>query len=226
MPAVLDWFRRAMTDKPVPNLADILGSALRFIPRDDRDEFIEEATEALTAAGLIAVTARKPQPLPSVETLRQWMTDKTPVYLTFEGGDGHISDGYLPANRSIGRAIIGRVTDNNIMVFLDGGRIQTFAFEERVPSRFSPWLVSIGPRRDTVPAPLERPWLDATDPIVETWVGREIECTSAHTEPWTCVLMAIEGTVLRTDYSDHGDVVCARVHRKHLQVRLVSEVAK
>jgi hypothetical protein len=74
-----------------------------------------------------------------------------------------------------------------------------------------------------VPVTDERSWTDASDPIVETWIGMDIECTSAMTEPWTCKLKAVEGNVLRFD---HGDAIGARVHRKHLQVRLVSEAAK
>jgi hypothetical protein len=170
------------------------------------------------------VERQLPKPLPDVSTLRQWMVEKTPIFLTFESGPR--AD--LPSSGAVQRGIIANIGRSGIAVEHDG-TMHAFDFvkpsEARKVQHVS-WLISIGARRDTVLLPIESAWTDASDPIVETWVGREIECTSAHTESWTCVLVAIEGTVLRTDYSDHGDVVCDRVPRKHLQVRLVSEVVK
>jgi hypothetical protein len=197
---------------------------------EDLDAIVDQLVEANRASvagaseSLFAQTDRKPEPLPSVETLQQWMVDRTPIFLTFESG----SRADLPSSGAVQRGIVAIVGRSGIAVEHDG-TMHAFDFVKppeawKIP--YVSWLTSIGARRDTVLLPVERPWVNATDPIVETWVGREIECMSAMTESWACVLVAIEGTVLRTDYSDHGDVVCDRVPRKHLQVRLVSEVSK
>lgn len=69
-------------------------------------------------------------------------------------------------------------------------------------------------------SPVERPWVNATDPIVETWIGRDIEVFD-HEEPWPGRLRRVEADVLRVDYNDHGDLRCLAVAREHRQVRLV-----
>jgi hypothetical protein len=177
-----------------------------------------------SSEALIALTVRDPGPLPSVETLRQWMVEKTPVFLTFESGKHALHASDLPTSGSITRGVIAYVSNSGVAVDHDG-TMHAFDFtepkEEWKAERVS-WLISIGPRRDTVLLPIEQPWGNATDPIIETWVGRKIECMSAHTSPWTCTLLAASAmSLLISDPSG-----CFDTPRNGLQVRLVSEVAK
>lgn len=78
--------------------------------------------------------------------------------------------------------------------------------------------------RVEVPETAERPWTKATDPIVETWVGREIEVFD-HVEPWSGNLRRVDGEMLRVDYNDCGDLRCLQVARAHRQVRLAKPQA-
>ena len=101
------------------------------------------------------------------------------------------------------------------------------------------WLVSVtdlrrllrgGPpfRREAVdtrprdiPLTPERPWVKATDPIVETWVGKRVELTAPHTAPFTAELALVDGDVFHTLDAvllGHGGAM-----RRQWEIRLVDE---
>jgi hypothetical protein len=206
------------------------GRAVYVAANSDRGAMVRMAwkrfaeTSPTWAKYLDAVAAMLPSPpkfgpLPDVDTLHKWMRDETSVYLTFDRGEGMIKRGDLPASRSVGKAWIMEVNTGCATIDIDGYQ-WVFCFRAEAAGPMLPVLTSIGPRRDTVQIPPERPWVKAIDTIVETWIGREIELTAAHTAPWPARLRSVGFAELLVDYNDHGDVVIQRIPREHTDVRL------
>lgn len=212
------------------------------------DENAAKALERLRSDAAAAEYDRRVgERLPSIATLRQWMHDKTPIHLTFAGGADLIAAGYLPADMAIHRGAIAGIHDRfrvrSVLVQLPSGMRWAFSLDGNRESECAfPWLTSIGVRRDTVAepcprltkayadlgveAPVQRAdvWVKATDPVVETWVDREIELTTAHMAPTPVRLLEVrQDTIVVQEAGVEGEQV---IERQWFEVRLISEVSK